>query len=127
MKKIFPIGCETDGAPAPTRSRISAHQLDHEGDGCEIIESECRIGWHFSAKILIAHGRFLPQLEKNAKEINAALWTLNQRVQGSSPCAPTNPINGLAENKSEHATPCDMSHGKCVARVNDAAERRRTN
>src|SRR6516162_582042 len=30
--------------------------------------------------------------------INLALSTLNQRVQGSSPCAPTNKINNLSAN-----------------------------
>ena len=41
--------------------------------------------------------------------------TLNQRVQGSSPCAPTNVFNGLAGEQNASRLPCDMSHATFVA------------
>ncbi len=45
--------------------------------------------WNFSANILVRHGCYSPRLGERSLETNATLWTLNQRVQGSSPCAPT--------------------------------------
>ena len=36
--------------------------------------------------------------------INVGKLTLNQRVQGSSPCAPTNKFKGLDQNRIEQST-----------------------
>jgi hypothetical protein len=47
------------------------------------------VSWMCWSNPLILHGRFLLELEENPREINASYLTLNQRVQGSSPCAPT--------------------------------------
>jgi hypothetical protein len=53
-------------APAPTPDRFATE-----------------FGWNFSANILVRHGCNSPQLGERSLEINATLWTLNQRVQGS--------------------------------------------
>jgi hypothetical protein len=45
---------------------------------------------------LTRHARFFRQLGEKPREIKSEKWTLNQRVQGSSPCAPTIKINTLA-------------------------------
>ena len=60
-----------------------------------------RIGWsfswEFSSKRLKSHGHFSPQLGEKPWSINVRQLPLNQRVQGSSPCAPTiNPRAAIA-------------------------------
>jgi hypothetical protein len=47
-------------------------------------------GWNFGRNPLIIHVRFSLQLGKKRRGSNDECETLNQRVQGSSPCAPTN-------------------------------------
>jgi hypothetical protein len=46
---------------------------------------------------LILHARLFPRFEEKRLHFNDGWLTLNQRVQGSSPCAPTNEIKYLAE------------------------------
>jgi hypothetical protein len=48
------------------------------------------VGRDSAANVLIRNGRDTPKSEKNCSRINKHMLTLNQRVQGSSPCAPTN-------------------------------------
>jgi hypothetical protein len=43
------------------------------------------------------------QSEKNDRQFNECQLTLNQRVQGSSPCAPTNHFKGLAPPDASHS------------------------
>jgi hypothetical protein len=45
-------------------------------------------GWEIARNRSVSQGRFCPRLGKNRSYFNAGLETLNQRVQGSSPCAP---------------------------------------
>jgi hypothetical protein len=45
--------------------------------------------------------RFVARFEKKWGRIRGTRWTLNQRVPGSSPGAPTNKINLLAVPKPE--------------------------
>jgi hypothetical protein len=49
---------------------------------------------------LMIHDRFNPQLGKKRCRSKHDWWTLNQRVQGSSPCAPTKPINVLGQDRA---------------------------
>ena len=53
------------------------------------------ISWESRCNALMRHSRFDPQLGKAAAKSNAEKWTLNQRVPGSSPGAPTNQIKHL--------------------------------
>src|SRR6516165_6107789 len=52
----------------------------------------------FSGILLIQHRHFSPQSREKPHLINVEELTLNQRVQGSSPCAPTNKIRYLAQD-----------------------------
>jgi hypothetical protein len=45
--------------------------------------------WKFDRNPLICYGGFCIQLGKKPSKINAIILTLNQRVAGSSPAAPT--------------------------------------
>jgi hypothetical protein len=67
--------------------------VDSEGSQVAVA-SIFRIGrsvsWEFSSKYLTSHGHFSPQLGEKPWSINVRQMPLNQRVQGSSPCAPTN-------------------------------------
>jgi hypothetical protein len=53
-------------------------------------------GWENARNALISQGHFCLRLGKNRNQFNVGHWTLNQRVQGSSPCAPTNEIKRLS-------------------------------
>src|SRR5215471_6446557 len=53
----------------------------------------------FSDILLIQHRHFSPQSGEKPHLINVEELTLNQRVQGSSPCAPTSNVSGLAINQ----------------------------
>jgi hypothetical protein len=55
------------------------------------------VGWEIRRNLLIRNGAFIRQLEKILRSINDVVLTLNQRVHGSSPCAPTNKFNQLAD------------------------------
>src|SRR5262249_17267961 len=57
-------------------------------------------GWKSECKPLIRNGRFYGRLEKIRREIKAEAWTLNQRVAGSSPAAPTMNSTGCRPEKS---------------------------
>jgi hypothetical protein len=52
-------------------------------------------GWKFPRKALSSNGRYLARLEKLCRDINSNRVTLNQRVLGSSPSAPTKPFQDL--------------------------------
>src|SRR6516164_6104540 len=54
----------------------------------------------FSGILLIQHRHFSPQSGEKPHLINVEELTLNQRVQGSSPCAPTNEIKWLSKGKA---------------------------
>jgi hypothetical protein len=51
--------------------------------------------WEIWTIPLMRHDLFLSRLGENACDLNGAKETLNQRVQGSSPCAPTSKNNDL--------------------------------
>jgi hypothetical protein len=57
--------------------------------------SEARLSWETVSNVLKQHVRFFLELGEKPSEINSAQWTLNQRVPGSSPGAPTNYIKYL--------------------------------
>ena len=52
-------------------------------------------GWENSRNRLKLQGHFCTRLGKNHNQFRSGRGTLNQRVQGSSPCAPTSKINHL--------------------------------
>jgi hypothetical protein len=49
---------------------------------------------------LIPHVRLFPRFEEKRLHFNDGWLTLNQRVQGSSPCAPTIPKNIINESNA---------------------------
>ncbi len=59
------------------------------------VPREPKLSWEIGANILKQHERFSLQLGEKPCGIKSAQWTLNQRVQGSSPCAPTTTSNDI--------------------------------
>jgi hypothetical protein len=57
--------------------------------------------WENANNYLIWIKRVSGRLEEKLFQINTEKRTLNQRVQGSSPCAPTSKINDLAVGSSD--------------------------
>src|SRR5207248_8607088 len=57
-------------------------------------------GWIFGCKPLKSNARILARLEKFSREINGSAVSLNQRVPGSSPGAPTKASQALAADRS---------------------------
>ncbi len=55
--------------------------------------AQVRFGWDSPPNLLNEQVGFFSWLEENLVRINIQLGTLNQRVQGSSPCAPTKYLN----------------------------------
>jgi hypothetical protein len=63
-----------------------------KGFMARVFESRQLSGRESSGMLLMQHQRFSPQSGEKPHLINMG-GSLNQRVQGSSPCAPTNKIN----------------------------------
>jgi hypothetical protein len=56
-----------------------------------------RCSWEIRHNLLICNDAFSCQLGKILCKINIIALTLNKRVQGSSPCAPTNKFEHLPD------------------------------
>jgi hypothetical protein len=54
---------------------------------------DTRAGLKIGRNAWCCNASFVVRFEKIRRGINATTWTLNQRVPGSSPGAPTNKIN----------------------------------
>ena len=63
----------------------------------------CERGWIFRCKPLTSNDRILAELEKFTCKINDASMSLNQRVPGSSPGAPTKLFNSLGTSRDIHS------------------------
>jgi hypothetical protein len=55
-------------------------------------------GLKIGGNALLRNARFVARFEKKLRRIRGARWTLNQRVPGSSPGAPTNVLKRLASD-----------------------------
>ena len=74
---------------------LAANRLKSISHGALAGRSRALRSREFSGMLLIEHRHFSPQSGEKPHLINVEELTLNQRVQGSSPCAPTNKINIL--------------------------------
>src|SRR6516162_5551719 len=77
---------------------LAAKRLKSIGNGAFAGRSRTLRSREFSGMLLIEHRHFSPQSGEKPHLINVEELTLNQRVQGSSPCAPTNGFNLLRQN-----------------------------
>ena len=84
---------------------LAAKRLKSIGNGAFAGRSRTLRSREFSGMLLIEHRHFSPQSGEKPHLINVEELTLNQRVQGSSPCAPTNGFNLLRQNAG-------LSHGR---------------
>ena len=80
-------------------------------------------------KLLVRFGGPAPQSGEMRKRFNVDCVILNQRVQGSSPCAPTNDINNLARRSTDQSKGVSAMcpHLHCRLGVDSVSEHQTTN
>jgi hypothetical protein len=88
----FPVTYETFCTRRPSEVKSVVESITTAIECDDTLRSG---GWEIARNRLVSQGRFCPRLGKNRSYFNAGLETLNQRVQGSSPCAPTTETTAL--------------------------------
>jgi hypothetical protein len=86
-------GTPLHGVEDPALDRRKAQPAWHYGLAAAQADRLSDFSWEFGCNALMLHVRFSLQLGEKRCGSKGEWWTLNQRVQGSSPCAPTTQIN----------------------------------